>query len=69
MANDFVLPALSSISTRREMRPLQERLSANYHAVAADRPMTGRDLTNAIKKAYEDFSLAESCWACDEATG
>jgi hypothetical protein len=26
-----LLPALSSISTRREMRPLQERLCAHYH--------------------------------------
>jgi pimeloyl-ACP methyl ester carboxylesterase len=32
----LLLPVLSSISTRREMRPLQERLSANYQTVAAD---------------------------------
>jgi len=35
------LPAFSSISTRREMRPLQERLSANYQTVAADWPGFG----------------------------
>ena len=37
----LLLPALSSISTRREMRPLQERLSANYQTVAADWPGFG----------------------------
>jgi pimeloyl-ACP methyl ester carboxylesterase len=37
----LLLPALSSISTRREMRPLQERLSANYETVAADWPSFG----------------------------
>jgi pimeloyl-ACP methyl ester carboxylesterase len=37
----LLLPALSSISTRREMRPLQERLSENYQTVAADWPGFG----------------------------
>jgi pimeloyl-ACP methyl ester carboxylesterase len=37
----LLLPALSSISTRREMGPLQERLSANYQTVAADWPGFG----------------------------
>jgi pimeloyl-ACP methyl ester carboxylesterase len=37
----LLLPALSSISTRREMRPLQERLSANYRAVSIDWPGFG----------------------------
>jgi pimeloyl-ACP methyl ester carboxylesterase len=37
----LLLPALSSISTRLEMRPLQERLSANYQTVAADWPGFG----------------------------
>jgi pimeloyl-ACP methyl ester carboxylesterase len=37
----LLLPALSSISTRHEMGPLQERLSANYHTVAADWPGFG----------------------------
>jgi pimeloyl-ACP methyl ester carboxylesterase len=37
----LLLPALSSISTRREMRPLQERLSADFQTVAADWPGFG----------------------------
>jgi hypothetical protein len=34
----LLLPALSSISTRREMRPLQERLCAHYQTVSTDWP-------------------------------
>jgi pimeloyl-ACP methyl ester carboxylesterase len=37
----LLLPALSSISTRREMRPLQERLCASYRAVSIDWPGFG----------------------------
>ena len=37
----LLLPALSSISTRHEMRPLQERLSADFRTVAADWPGFG----------------------------
>ena len=37
----LLLPALSSISTRHEMRPLQERLSAHYSTVAIDWPGFG----------------------------
>ena len=37
----LLLPALSSISTRREMRPLQERLCANYRTVSIDWPGFG----------------------------
>src|SRR6516165_9023033 len=37
----LLLPALSSISTRREMRPLQERLCANYQTVSIDWPGFG----------------------------
>jgi len=37
----LLLPALSSISTRREMRPLQERLRANYRTVSIDWPGFG----------------------------
>jgi pimeloyl-ACP methyl ester carboxylesterase len=37
----LLLPALSSISTRREMRPLQERLSARFHSLAVDWPGFG----------------------------
>jgi hypothetical protein len=37
----LLLPALSSIPTRREMRPLQERLSAHYQTVSTDWPGFG----------------------------
>jgi pimeloyl-ACP methyl ester carboxylesterase len=37
----LLLPALSSISTRREMRPLQERLSVHYETLAIDWPGFG----------------------------
>jgi len=37
----LLVPALSSISTRREMRPLQERLCANYRTVSIDWPGFG----------------------------
>jgi pimeloyl-ACP methyl ester carboxylesterase len=37
----LLLPALSSISTRREMRPLQERLGGAFHTVAVDWPGFG----------------------------
>ncbi len=37
----LLLPALSSISTRREMRPLQELLGSSFSTVAADWPGFG----------------------------
>jgi pimeloyl-ACP methyl ester carboxylesterase len=37
----LLLPAFSSISTRREMRPLQERLASEYATVAIDWPGFG----------------------------
>lgn len=37
----LMLPALSSISTRREMFPLQERLSRSYTAISVDWPGFG----------------------------
>lgn len=37
----LLLPALSSIATRREMRPLQERLSGHYGTVSIDWPGFG----------------------------
>jgi pimeloyl-ACP methyl ester carboxylesterase len=37
----LLLPALSSISTRREMRPLQERLAHRYSTLAVDWPGFG----------------------------
>ena len=37
----LLLPALSSISSRREMRPLQERLAPRYSTLAVDWPGFG----------------------------
>jgi pimeloyl-ACP methyl ester carboxylesterase len=37
----LLLPALSSISSRREMRPLQERLASRYSTLAVDWPGFG----------------------------
>jgi pimeloyl-ACP methyl ester carboxylesterase len=37
----LLLPALSSISSRREMRPLQERLATRYSTLAVDWPGFG----------------------------
>jgi pimeloyl-ACP methyl ester carboxylesterase len=40
-ATILLLPALSSISTRRELEPLQERLSQSFHTIAVDWPGFG----------------------------
>jgi pimeloyl-ACP methyl ester carboxylesterase len=45
----LLLPALSSISTRCEMRPLQERLAPNFTAVAVDWPGFGDEPRPAIR--------------------
>lgn len=37
----LLLPALSSISTRREMHPLMHRLKSNFHVIAPDWPGFG----------------------------
>ena len=37
----LLLPALSSISTRSEMRPLLERLASSFTTIAFDRPAVG----------------------------
>ncbi|MEW6037592.1 MAG: hypothetical protein AB1648_05005 [Pseudomonadota bacterium] len=37
----LLLPAMSSISSRGEMRPLQERLAADFSTVAVDWPGFG----------------------------
>jgi pimeloyl-ACP methyl ester carboxylesterase len=61
----LLLPALSSISTGREMRPLQERLCSRYRTVAIDWPGFGEmprpplDWTPAAYDAFLDFVLAE----------
>jgi pimeloyl-ACP methyl ester carboxylesterase len=44
----LLLPALSSISTRREMWPLQERLSSQYRTVAVDWPGFGDQARPAV---------------------
>lgn len=54
----LLLPALSSISTRQEMRPLQERLAAHYSTVAIDWPGFGdlpRPKVNWRPDLYRDF--------------
>ena len=59
----LLLPALSSISTRREMRPLQERLSAHYRSAAidwpgfGDQPRPGLDWTPEAYSAFLFFLL------------
>lgn len=44
----LLLPALSSISTRHEMRPLQERLSSDYRTVSVDWPGFGDEARPAV---------------------
>src|ERR1700726_854516 len=44
----LLLPALSSISTRREMWPLQERLSSHYRTVSVDWPGFGDQARPAV---------------------
>ena len=54
----LLLPALSSISTRREMRPLQERLCARYQTVSIDWPGFGdrpRPRNDWRPEIYSDF--------------
>jgi pimeloyl-ACP methyl ester carboxylesterase len=59
----LLLPALSSISTRREMRPLQERLSARHRLAAidwpgfGDQPRPALDWTPAAYSAFLSFLL------------
>jgi hypothetical protein len=60
----LLLPALSSISTRCEMRPLQERLAGSFTAIVIDWPSFGAhpklyvDWRPAI---YEAFVAIECC--------
>jgi pimeloyl-ACP methyl ester carboxylesterase len=54
----LLLPALSSISSRREMRPLQERLEARYSTLAVDWPGFGeapRPQVDWTPDAYDAF--------------
>src|SRR5215831_5156907 len=54
----LLLPALSSISSRREMRPLQERLAPRYATLAVDWPGFGdapRPQVDWMPDAHSDF--------------
>jgi pimeloyl-ACP methyl ester carboxylesterase len=54
----LLLPALSSISTRHEMRPLQERLAARYGTIRVDWPGFGdrpRPAVDWTPQAYTAF--------------
>ncbi|MEG6508257.1 alpha/beta hydrolase [Methyloligella sp. 2.7D] len=54
----LMLPALSSISTRAELRPLQERLSGSFETVAVDWPGFGelpRPKVDWRPALYRDF--------------
>src|SRR5262249_43867648 len=56
--NVLLLPALSSISSRREMRPLQERLAPRYSTLAVDWPGFGeaaRPQVDWTPEAYTAF--------------
>jgi pimeloyl-ACP methyl ester carboxylesterase len=61
----LLLPALSSISTRDEMRPLQQRLGSSYSTVAVDWPGFGSkprpriDWRPDIYRAFLNHLLAE----------
>jgi pimeloyl-ACP methyl ester carboxylesterase len=61
----LLLPALSSISTRREMAPLQRLLSKQFHTVSidwpgfGDRPRPRVDWTPAALAAFLSFVLTE----------
>ena len=62
----LLLPALSSISTRHEMRPLQERLSAKFRTVSidwpgfGDRPRPALDWRPEIYRAFIGLRPARS---------
>jgi pimeloyl-ACP methyl ester carboxylesterase len=51
----LLLPALSSISTRGEMRPLQERLSSAYATIAVDWPGFGDEPRPAVAWRPETY--------------
>jgi len=61
----LLLPALSSISTRGEMRPLMGRLASEYRTIApdwpgfGDRPRPRVDWTPAAYRSYLTFLLRE----------
>ena len=68
----LLLPALSSISTRREMWPLQQRLSSHYRTISVDWPGFGDqarpaiDWTPAAYAAFLEY-LLEAVAPCPHA--
>ncbi|HEU0058882.1 MAG TPA: alpha/beta fold hydrolase, partial [Hyphomicrobiaceae bacterium] len=52
----LLLPALSSISTRREMRPLQQRLAARFETLAVDWPGFGNQPRPALDWTPDAYS-------------
>jgi len=54
--NVLLLPALSSISSRREMRPLQERLAPRYSTLAVDWPGFGENARPPFDWAPEAYA-------------
>src|SRR3974377_1087829 len=52
----LLLPALSSISTRHEMRPLQERLAREYSTLSIDWPGFGDEARPQIDWAPEVYT-------------
>ncbi|MCS0504774.1 alpha/beta fold hydrolase [Ancylobacter mangrovi] len=63
--NLLLLPALSSISTRAEMRPLQEGLGGSFSTVAidwpgfGDRPRPNIDWRPELYRSFLDFVVTE----------
>src|SRR3954465_6576802 len=53
----LMLPALSSISTRGEMRPLQDRLSSSFTTVAVDWPGFGDEPRPAVAWQPETYRV------------
>ena len=71
----LLLPALSSISTRREMWPLQQRLSSHYRTISVDWPGFGDqarpaiDWTPAAYAAFLEYLLEAVAPACRHCSG
>ena len=65
----LLLPALSSISTRREMRPLQERLASNFTTVAIDWPGFGDEPRPAIQWQPDAYLAFLRYAAAPDSTG
>ncbi len=66
-ASVVLLPALSSISTRNEMRPLLDRLASHFHVTAVDWPGFG-DLARPSANWSRDMLSAFLDWFLTEIT-